>query len=90
MTAEEAITYLCDARSYTYDGRPVDFKKDCEVRELSVEALQKSLRYAEWIENKSCSARFQCSYCGHRTGYKQARSFNYCPNCGAKMVYSEN
>lgn len=31
------------------------------------------------------NGHYQCSVCGRRTGYKQTKTYKYCPKCGAKM-----
>ena len=32
-----------------------------------------------------CSAYYKCSECGRHTGYKQIKSYKFCPKCGSKM-----
>ena len=44
--------------------------------------------YAKWIDNGiSESMLYVCSNCGFSCG---AYSFNYCPNCSAKMMDKDN
>ena len=51
------------------------------------------MRHGKWIKtrnDKFCNRDeecycYDCSVCGYHTG-DQASEFNYCPNCGAKMV----
>lgn len=41
-------------------------------------------------ENKGCANGFMCSTCGHAVedyeGYRVLGTWNYCPNCGAKVL----
>ena len=41
-------------------------------------------------ENKGCANGFMCSTCGHAVedyeGYRVSGTWNYCPNCGAKVL----
>lgn len=39
----------------------------------------------EYNYERHCSAHYQCSECGRRTGIRQTRTYKYCPKCGAKM-----
>lgn len=50
------------------------------------------VRHGRWVNTepeynyeRHCSAHYQCSECGRRTGRNQTRTYKYCPNCGAKM-----
>ena len=51
-----------------------------------------TVRHGEWVDTepeynyeKHCSAHYQCSNCGRRTGIRQTKTYKYCPNCGARM-----
>lgn len=46
------------------------------------------VRRGKWIEDKDCDGR-HCSECGEDYCYLvcNAESYNYCPNCGARMDY---
>lgn len=48
--------------------------------------------HGKWIDiepeynyEKHQTAHYQCSVCGRRTGYKQTKTYKYCPKCSAKM-----
>lgn len=40
-----------------------------------------------WIANgqKLSTCRLVCTRCGRRTSHRKAKSYKYCPNCGAQM-----
>lgn len=41
------------------------------------------VKHGRWIDNGICDSMLSaCSICGYSCG---AYSFNYCPNCGARM-----
>ena len=51
-----------------------------------------TVRHGRWIDTepeynyeRHCSAHYQCSECGRRTGIRQTRTYKFCPNCGARM-----
>lgn len=48
--------------------------------------------HARWIDNGRGGYKwaFYCSHCGWIDGYPFNDRFKYCPNCGAKMVESED
>lgn len=50
------------------------------------------VKHGRWIDTepeynyeRHCSAHYQCSECGRRTGIRQTRTYKFCPNCGARM-----
>jgi hypothetical protein len=52
------------------------------VAEIPSEDVQ-PVKHGRWIDNGICDSMLSaCSICGYSCG---AYSFNYCPNCGAKM-----
>lgn len=56
-----------------HDGRAWQVVRECEMRE------------AHWDDGE-CVWGCRCSECGHRFTYETGSTWNYCPNCGAKVV----
>ena len=61
-----------------------DCRRDCEVPCWKVDhGLLVEVMHGRWIDNGiPDSVLSGCSACGFTCG---AYTFNYCPNCGAKM-----
>ena len=84
MTREEAIEILktdgCYECYVETDNPYVCNNGGCEIREayyMAIEALEQ--KRGEW---KYDGTYYICSACN---GNSYTNSFNYCPNCGAKM-----
>ena len=63
----------------------------------AIEELPSAERTGKWIpkDNHNCWTEFECSACGHcytktHDFMKSKPSFNYCPNCGARMVSEDD
>ena len=56
-----------------HDGEAWQVVRECEMRE------------AHWDDGE-CVWGCRCSECGHRFTYETGSTWNYCPNCGAKVV----
>lgn len=78
--------------SYEY-GNVIEWLEECfEV----IEADEQPVVRGRWIDiepeynfERHRTAHYQCSKCGRCTGKRQTRTYNYCPNCGAKMDEEE-
>ena len=56
-----------------HDERAWQAVRECEMCE------------AHWDDGE-CVWGCRCSECGHRFAYETGSTWNYCPNCGAKVV----
>ena len=77
MTREEAI-----AEIKSYENYPNGLSKEC--RDFIIKALEQEPRKGHWIEEYIGDMYDVCSECGHKIT-KGYFTYNYCPNCGAKM-----
>lgn len=85
MTREEAIEDIRDNIKPVVGGISLD---------MAIKALEQQSKIGHWINLEETKykgqvlpfwSRYECSKCGgHGEG-----TFNYCPNCGAKMIESE-
>lgn len=58
-----------------------------EIDSIPTEDVQPVV-HTEWVDNEiPKSILYACSNCGFPSG---AYSFNYCPNCSAKMMDKDN
>lgn len=73
MTADERYCYDCIhnevCRHCPHDG--------CDFKE--------TLKEAEPVEHGRWMYPFYCSACGFEPYYSSDLTYNYCPNCGARM-----
>jgi len=96
MTKDEAIAILkvdgCGYCTWQSLNPCVCENKECELKEafnMAISALERQT--GEWIDREVYDAdrwkccRWKCSECGRTELYKE----NFCPNCGAKMVESQ-
>lgn len=85
MTNEEAIE-IC-RNIMPHRGTPV-----FEALDLAIKALEQQPKTGHWIEKEDCNLDiyYDCSECGESfcliDGTPTDYLYNYCPNCGAKMV----
>lgn len=79
MTNEKKLIYADDARRAILEADPK--LAYCIERIKAVDAVE--VVYGRWVDNGIPESILSgCSVCGFTCG---AYSFNYCPNCGAKM-----
>ena len=70
------------------------YRKICEA-EIAIGKTQTAdvvpVRHGRWIEQEKYTfgTMYDCSICGNRI-LDNGHSWNYCPNCGAKMDGSSN
>lgn len=71
------------------DVVPIDFHERCLLLEVQKRhAAEANQRHGRWVSNEIPESMLsKCSECGITYG---AYSFNYCPNCGAKMGGKED
>lgn len=70
---ERAVAKKILANDYAYTAAKVlDTVPTADVQEV---------RHGKWIKSKN---ERKCSLCGYFY-FTNTKSFNYCPNCGAKM-----
>ena len=85
MTREEAIENLKWLLECSY----VDSFEDAEneALEMAIKALEQEPKTGHWIPSHIPESILdECSECGFSCG---AFTFNYCPNCGARMESEE-
>ena len=63
-----------------------DFKKAIKKMPKGIVADVAPVRHGRWIEKDKCTfgTFYDCSICDSRI-LDNGNSWNYCPNCGAKM-----
>ena len=63
-----------------------DFKKAIKKMPKSIIVDVSPVRHGHWIEQEKYTfgTMYDCSICGNRI-LDNGHSWNYCPNCGAKM-----
>jgi len=94
MTKEEAIKNLNHIRADFLKYNKEDEKgikiavplnsDDIHSIEMAIEALKQEPKTGHWMPSHIPESILdECSECGFSCG---AFTFNYCPNCGAKMV----
>ena len=88
MTREEAIEHGKEQLEI-FGGEHREFI------ELAIKALEQEPKTGHWIEKDGFDGDvyYDCSECGESfcliDGTPTDNLYNYCPNCGAKMVESE-
>ena len=81
--------YAVDAALDVYCNTP-DINLSCEKFEAAVRKIPTAdvapMRHGRWIEQYKYDfgTFYDCSICGNRI-LDNGHSWNYCPNCGAKM-----
>ncbi len=89
---EAQYNRACSPEEYMY-------QRDVEALESAINILKHipiadvaPVVHARWVDNKRGGYKwaFYCSRCGWIDGYPFNDRFKYCPNCGAKMVESED
>ena len=73
--------------------RPTDDETDCsdDLMKDALELLKKQRKTGYW-EWKTFDY-YRCSECGHETNVDECMEkpiYNYCPYCGAKMLYRKS
>ena len=81
------VAYICDGRKCDKDCsecfRTMDIEHARDFKRMGDTYYQQESADAEWIDNGiPDSILSKCSNCGYTAG---AFSFNFCPNCGARM-----
>ena len=68
-----------------------DFKKAIKNMPKGIIVDVAPARHGQWIEQEKYTfgTMYDCSICGNRI-LDNGHSWNYCPNCGAKMDGSSN
>ena len=77
MINKEAVKILKRGR---LSESEVEAEQFCEAYEMAISALERQSGKWEFV----CQHWRKCSECGF--SHKFAEDWNYCPNCGAKMV----
>ena len=100
MTREEAIRWLEVERSIIVEvpNKPKGVRELRKAIDMAIEALSADAVQGEWIDKEiPCNPYppvfcVECSECGYRVGREtfQENTFNYCPNCGARMKGGED
>ena len=81
MTKEEFIEYLGERLTYE-DIKKADAEAKAYVKGF-IEGLDaRPEPIGEWIDNGDCE--YLCSICGMSLLFEP--HYNFCPNCGARMV----
>lgn len=104
MTREEAIAQLkmdrdlANFNPMTGEEEPMneDCRKSVEALDIAIKALEQEPKTGHWIEyswNDNGLARWglECDQCHkkYKYGGEIWNNPNYCPNCGAKMIESQ-
>lgn len=92
MTNEEAISHIRDILAENNSIKPsmVVFESEKEALRVAIEALEQQPKTGHWINIQFFKAdityyRPKCPFCSIEPEFYS----NFCPNCGARMVESE-
>ena len=90
MTNEEAIKILNEMIDYGWLISDIDKCVAIDALEMAIKALKQEPKTGHWISlddfrGKYNENGFICSECGEHSDFEE----NFCPNCGAKMIESE-
>lgn len=87
----------CDATDEWDKGYDGAIDAAISIVDCAPAADVQPVKHGRWIDTepeynyeRHCSAHYQCSECGRRTGIKQTRTYKYCPTCGARMDDDNN
>ena len=90
ISRQAAIAYAISGKTREFDGDK--WIRVSEVRE-SLQTMPSAERRGRWVwsyEDIMLQGHYECSCCGWRNYatqlYTERDDFNYCPNCGARMV----
>jgi hypothetical protein len=84
ISREATVKAFCEKCRGYYDGHCIH-KGECDIDVIQTApaADVQPVKHGRWIDNGICDSMLSaCSICGYSCG---AYSFNYCPNCGARM-----
>lgn len=91
MDRETLIRAILECNFAGYDSGIIDIAVK-RIMEVTGEVIVKSkdaepVRHGHWIETHEVLDYIKCSECGKEwcTVANDTETFNYCPNCGAKM-----
>lgn len=95
MTREEGLDWLYRLRSEIYVYMPKEWLIPMNnALDMAISALSENK--GEWVAQDihNCHTNFKCSECGYIHSFmhlygKPTADYTYCPNCGAKMVESQ-
>lgn len=89
MTKEEAIELIESARKTMYLPKSKEYISDFGYAlEMAIKALEQEPKAGHWKRNETIRVTY-CSECGFGQYIDEYRTYNYCPNCGAKMESEE-
>ena len=86
MTREEALKILKDCRRRGFDRTTYYVDEYHTARDMAIEALEQEPKTGHWIW---CGGAHKCSNCEEYSCFSFKKPPRYCPNCGAKMLESE-
>ena len=84
---QEAITAIEDIAQYMDEDELLHHSRPLAIAYLALtEDVSAPVVHGQWIEKKKYifGTMYDCSICGNRI-LNNGHSWNYCPNCGAKM-----
>lgn len=81
MTNEEASVIIGNIP--VYGDECYSIAEYQEAKTMAVQALLQEPKTGHWIENPNA---YECSECGIIRAKGTTGKYNYCPNCGARMV----
>lgn len=84
---QEAITAIEDIAQYMDEDELLHHSRPLAIAYLALtEDVSAPVVHGRWIEHKKYTfgTMYDCSICGTRI-LNNGHTWNYCPNCGAKM-----
>lgn len=80
ISREEAVKAFCEKCRGYYDGHCIHRDEcDVDVIQTAPAADVQLVKHGRWMYP------FYCSECGFVPYYSSDLTYNYCPNCGARM-----
>ena len=90
MSNEQAVQILIPMRNMMCDRNGCPISDAVFALDKAIEALSADRPQGEWLIEKTLydNYNYRCSYCDWYEchAYPDVEPYNYCPNCGARML----